>query len=488
MAGSITSFIGNVILPKRRGNEKGIGLTGTYDANNPTQALTVPQYRDHLTDLFETRAVNDSRTLIRDLFITDSDLSATVNAYLTTANTEPLFVVRDIEGNIDREGHQLLEQILAALENRFDYSKGYAYKPSLATICENMRYMALLRGGIAAELVLDKTLVPREIRHIDMASIEWYEESPGQYRPIQKPEGSDEEIDLNIPTFFTAFYRRDPTRIYTYSPFVAAINTIAARQQVINDLYRIMQKTGYPRLQAKVLEEVLRKNAPAAAQQDEREMRLWINARLNEIGNDLTNLRPDAAYVHTDAIEPGILNEGGPAKSMDVSDVVSVLNAQNQAALKTVATVIGRGESGVNTASVEATIFAKNAGELNQPIAELLSHMLTLAIRLQGSQSAVKVGFKKVDLRPELELEPQMVMRQTRLTQLLSQGLISDDEFHVKMFNRIRPDDIEEKSGTGFLEPMQQVDVSKTSPNSDPQGRALSPPGSKSARSNSVQK
>lgn len=435
--------------------------------------LPTPDVREHLDDIFTERQDRTAPQLIKKLFQQDPDLSATVNAYLTTADTEPRFVVRDKAGQVSREGQKLLEGVLQGLTRRFDYTSGFELKPSLRTIAEEMRYMVLMRGGIAAEAMFDERLLLMGIRNVDLNSVEWLENTPGVYKPVQNPENATNDIDLDIPTFFTAFYRRDPTNIYTKSPFIAAINTIAARQQVVNDVYRIMQKTGYPRIELTVVEEVLRRNAPADAQADEEEMKTFINNQIAQIRNSVSNLRPDQAFVHTDAIQSNIMNQGGPRESMDVTAIMDVLNAQNQAALKTVATVIGRGESGTNTASTEARIFAMNAEEINNPVAEILEQILTLAIRLHGFNGTVSVSFDPVELRPEMELEPQKATKQQRLLELLSQGLITDDEFHLELFGRVRPDNMPELSGTGFNEGGPSVDTDGISPNDDPLGRSV---------------
>lgn len=475
-------------MPKKKAGDKGVAFTNTFNPLQTAQALSLPTYREHLDDLFVNRPLQDSRQILQDLFKQDPDVSAAVNAYLTVANTDPIFYVRDMEGVIDREGHKLLQQIITGLTTRSDYSTGFQMTQSLRSIAESMRYMLLLRGGIATELVFDKFLIPREFRHVDMATLEWFETAPGKFVPVQEPKNSQDPISLDQPTFFVSFYRRDPTTIYTYSPFVSAVNTIAARQQVINDLYRIMQKTGYPRIEASVVEEVLRKNAPASAKDDETEMLRWLADRLNDISTTLGNMRPDQAFVHSDTIVTKILNPAGPGKSMDVTSVIGVLNAQNQAALKTMATIIGRGEAGVNTASTEARIFAMNAEELNHPIAETLGHMFTLALRMQGFQGYVDCRFKKIELRPDMELEPQRLAKQARLIEMLSLGLIGDDDFHMMMFDRVRPDEIEEMTGTGFAGSAPGMDTDSISPNADPLGRSLAPSGSKATKSNQVKK
>lgn len=483
MARSLNSYL-KPVLPKRKANPKGAADTGTYVPANPDNVLTVPDYQEHLTDLLTSRQANDSRELMSELFKHDSDISATVNAYLTVADTRPNFYVRDMKGQLDRRGQDLLQQVMTAMFVRNDYSTGFQLEQSLRNICESMRYMVLLRGGVAAELVFDKLLVPREVRQVDLSSIEWFEKTPGVYKPVQTRDGAD-DIDLDIPNFFVEFYRKDPTEIYAYSPFVAAINTVAARQQVINDLYRIIQKTGFPRLEATVMEEILRKNIPSNIKQDDTKTRQWLNQQLTAIQGQLADLRSDDSLVHMDSVELSILNENGPKTSMDVKAVIEVLNAQNQAALKVMSTVIGRGESGVNTASTEARVFSMNAEQINHPIEELLSSMLTLALRLQGYKGYVEVRFSPVELRPDLELEPQRLAQQRRLTEALSYGFITDDEFHIKTFGRPKPKEAPELSGTNFLQQSNtDIDTSNISSNADPLGRSVTPEDSNAAKSN----
>lgn len=477
-----------IILPKKRANPKGIGSTATFNPSNAAAPLTAPGYREHQTDIFDQRSANDSRTLLKELFKHDPDVSASVNAYLTVAaSAKPWWIVYDQEGNIDREGHKTLEMIMQSLFSKNDYSLGFQLKPNLAAYCNELRYMALLRGAIATELVLDKAYMPTELRHIDMAQVEWLEKSAGQYKPQQSVPGAEDKVNLDIPTFLVAYYKRDATSVYSYSPFVSAINTIAARQQVINDLYRIMKKTGYPRQSIKVVEEVLRKSAPVEAQQDPKEMNNWMRARMQEIAASVSNLSADQVYVHTDSVEPSMLNEKNPGMEIDIEPIISTLNAQNQAALKTMATIIGRGESGVNTASVESRVFAMHADSLNEPIAQLLSDAFTLSLRLMGSLSRVEFGFDKVELRPELELEPQITMKQNRLMMMLSHGIIDDDEFHVEMFNRPKPDGIEELSGTGFMSGASALDPELPGDQAQPSSmdKANTPKGSGMARSSS---
>lgn len=54
-------------------------------------------------------------------------------------------------------------------------------------------------------------------------------------------------------------------------------------------------------------------------------------------------LEAQGIFVHMDSVKPGVMNDKNPGTSIDITHVIDVLNAQNQAGLKTMATVIGRG-------------------------------------------------------------------------------------------------------------------------------------------------
>lgn len=513
IGGAIGSALA-VLLPRTKGAGKGSSVPGTYNPASPQEILSLPTYREHLTDIFATRTASDSRELIKTLFIHDPDMSAAVNAYLTVANTDMVAIVRDVNGQIDRAGQQILNSVMEAYDTRFDYTKGFDMRPSWKELAENFRYLLLAAGSVPVEMVLSKVFAPQEFRMIDPATLNWKQAQPGVFSPIQKT-SDGKEIDLSIPTFFVKFFRRDPRSLYTYSPFVSSINTIASRQQVINDLYRIMQLTGYPRIEVKVVEEVATRNAPLDVKADPVKLQNYVQQILGQISSDISNIRPDQAFVHTDATEIGMINDKSPGMALDISKIIDTLNAQNQAGLRIMGTILGRGNAGVNTASVEARIFSMIAEELNQPIADLFSDMLTLAIRLQGSMSAVTVKFKPVELRPLTELEPHLAMRASRLKADLSLGIIDDDEYHLEMYGRLRPDSAPILTGTNFMPGTNVVmqasldaaaagntdqgssnsatnqndpnsNAKKVTPNSDPLGKALAPKGSKSASSNAV--
>lgn len=472
-----------LILPKGK-VKGGRAFTPTYNAQQPI--LRAPTYREHLLDLYNSRISNDSRELLNAAVSHDPDVSAAVHAYLTIAGSAEVIVYGfDAQGKLDKVGIELGRQLLEQITVTNDYSVGYSNKPLLSSLCEELRYFMLLRGMNAVELIYDKAMMPSELRLVDPVSLEWSETKPGVYVPKQKSRGAQTDIDLNIPTFFTSRFHQNPTDIYTFSPFVSAINTIAARQEVINELYRIMRVVGYPRLDVEVLEDVIINNAPTTIRQQPEKMRQFVQQEIGRISAEIQQIRGDQALVHSSAVKAKIINDKNPGAGMEIQGIIDVLDAQNQAALKTMPAVIGKADGGM-VAGTEARLFALGADSLNRSIAVILTKALTLAARLAGYPGRIEARFREVELRPVLELEPQKVMKSSRLKQDLSVGLITDLEYSMEMYGRPPNDGAPELSGTNFLAPnagAAEVDVASISPNQDTNGRSLAPEGGKSARS-----
>lgn len=473
------------ILPKGKNRNGGTSYTDTFDPSNTTKTLDMPQYQQHLTDVADSRLSDNSQDLIKSLMVSDPDVSSAASAYLTLADTELNYVVRDSSGEINRDGQKLLQSLLYRVFTLTDYTLKYQSKPSLSQFLTELRYMLLMRGAIGVELVYDKTAQPYELRNVDMNTIKFVESKLGVYKPLQTTENVT-DLSLDIPTFFTERFKQDPTDIYNYSYFTSAINTIAARSVVINDLYRIMTMTGYPRITLEVMEEILKKRAPKNIQDDPEKYNSWVNQQLSYIANQFSNIRADLPFAFTNSVKVSILNEKNPGASLQIDEVIQTLNAQNQAGLKVVSTILGRGESGVNTASVEARIFSLSADALNKPIASILSRIFTFALRTAGFDGYVDFFFRHAELKPDLELESVRIQKQTRLMKDLSLGIITDETYCMEMYGTIPPDTMPPLSGTNFLEANAEEGVDTTIRKENSIDRATTPDGANGGNSNEV--
>lgn len=475
---TILNALGAILLPKGKGVKDGRGYAPGFDPRNAI--MTAPLYREHLTDVYTSRTANDSRTLLATLANTDPDVSAAIHAFLTVAGSvDPVVYAYNEKDEIDTEGIALGQQLLALMTTTNDYSIGYSHKPTVDALVNDHRYLTLLRGSTACELVLDKSYTPSELRTVDPSSLEWKQSKSGVYEPTQRPAGSNTTIDLNIPTFFVSNFHQSPLDLYTYSTFVSAINTIASRQLVINELYRIMKIVGYPRVDITVLEETLTNAAPASLRSNPDALRAFVEAELGRIRTTIAGLGSADAFVHSSAVDAKIINEKNPAAGIQIQGVIDVLSAQNQAALKVMPAVVGKANNG-QVASTEARLFALSADALNRAVAGLFTKALTLAARLTGYAGRIEVWFPPVELRPQLELEPQKTMRASRLKADLSLGIIADIEYTMELYGRPPLPGQPPLSGTGFLNPAEEevtMNTDEVTPNDDPLGRSLSGEG-----------
>lgn len=453
----------SIVLPKKL-PDGSVSDTPTFSVSSSDQALPPPDRQSHTQDILDFRQATNDSDIVKNLAKTDSDVSATVSSYLTVANTKMSFVCTDSLNNIDRNAQALVYQVLLNLTSTIDYSVGFSKDKSLEAYNSLLRYQILVSGACCGELIQDKKIalnVLSDFRLVNPDSLEWYERETGKLTPVQKSSGGT-DIDLNIPTFFYASHHQDPNSAYSVSPFVSVINSIYARKRIIEDLYRMMNINGYPRIKIKILEETIMKNAPAEIKAgDQSKKNSYLKGYMNVIQAAYANVKADQPLVYTDSYEVDTLNAKG-VMSLDITPIINILNSQNQTALKIVGTLLGRGENGVNTASAETRVFLKNVEDLNSTVARLWSQALTFAIRLSGSNSYVKVFFEKPSFNSEVEDAPKKVVNQSILQKDLSLGIITDDEYCLAMWGRLALDTSPVLSGTGFLNNKEMNDIVNT--------------------------
>ena len=136
------------MLPKSA-SKKTQTHTANYDPSRKGEVLALPNFKEHIEDILSNRQTETSK-LIAQLVKNDPDASAALGSYLTTADVQPIILVKDIDGAIDREGYKLVNQILEGLttDGLFDRfqpkanASGHGGRPSIYLLC---------RGGIAAK-------------------------------------------------------------------------------------------------------------------------------------------------------------------------------------------------------------------------------------------------------------------------------------------------------------------------------------------------
>lgn len=432
----------------------------------PNKQQAVPSYRTQIsplesallrternlanTDIVPTyRAGATTAAVIRDLARSSPDLSSVAHSYLRTAITGNYTMVgRNMDGTINPEATNLAAQLLRRFTLVPDYTLGFNSYGSLQSLSESLGLELMYYGACSMELVLDKARLPSRLFPISTTKLRLYEDDVG-LRPVQLIGGV--EIDLDVPTFFYASIDQDLLTPYASSMFEAAIQPILADSQFLNDLRRSMQRAIQPRLVVTMLEEQVKKSVPPEILNDPEKYAVFMNTLIASLTTAINDLEPSDALVGFDSVKYSYLTSEGPGNVGDtLTAVQELLNAKLTTGAKALPVMLGHASTG-NASSTEALLFTKSADILRVKLNEMYSRAMTLAVRLMGQDCYVEFAYAPIDLRPAAELAAFKSMEQSRVLELLSLGMLSDDEASVILTgNAVLPAGYTPKTGTMF--------------------------------------
>lgn len=401
------------------------------------------------TDITTFRAGASTSKVIRDFVASSPDLSAAVFAYLRVGITKGYTVVAmNPDGTFNPEATNLAQQITQRMDYMPDYSTGFSGTWSLRSVSEALAKELVMEGACSSELVLDKTRLPSRIQPLAVANISFYPDGD-ILKPVQKVGG--EEIDLDIPTFFYTALDQDLLNPYASSMLEPAIKAVIFSEEFIKDLQRVAKRAVHPRLYIKLVEEQIRKGMPSEAQHDQDKLNAYLNSVMSDVEQKINGLNPEDALVMFDSIQADVLNNGNISIGQEWSTLSDIVNSKLSTGAKTMPAILGHGVGSQNVASSESMLFVKNAaGAVQLKLNEHYSRLFTLAVRLFGHDVVVEFKYDDIDLRPEAELESFRQTKQSRVLELLSLGLITDDEASLTLTGRLPPAGYKPLSGTMF--------------------------------------
>jgi hypothetical protein len=403
------------------------------------------------SDITSLRNGATERAVIRDFVKASPDLSAAVAAYVRTAVTSGYTAVaKNRDGTINADATGTLAQILTRFDVLSDYSLGYDDAPSIRSLAETWSREVMIEGAMAGELVLDKAMLPYKIQPINAGQIRLYPSTDAK-RLIPKQFLAGTEIDLNQPTFFMVTLDRDTVVTYPESPIASALQPVLASAEFMNDIRRVVKRALHPRQVVTIDEEKFRKSLPPEVAQDQEKAIQYMNQVVDEVEQLINDLNPEDALVIFDTMGIEVVDHGATNLSNEYTVIQGMLDARQATGAKVLPTVLGHSNGTANTASAETLLFVKAVegtvwGKLN----EMFSKVLTLAVRLTGQDVYVEFKFKAIELRPESELEAFYSMKQSRLLDLLSLGMTTDEEACIQLTGHLPPAGYKPLSGTGF--------------------------------------
>lgn len=401
-------------------------------------------------DVTDFRYARSTAEVLRNFSVGNPDLSATVNSHMRVGIPENYSAVaRDLDGAINPEATGVARELITRLTFLSDPLTGYNETPDLQSLSESLAYELLVEGGCIFELVLDNQRLPSRFEPVSYSTIEWQEGSNFELIPVQIL--GQEERKLDLPTIFMASIDQSLLTPYASSPIQAAIQAVMADSKFLNDLRRAMQRVVQPRLVATLLEDKIRTVISPTIRNDQEKYDAFIAGLVDSLQDQLEGLEPETALIGTDSVEYDILNANSQGSNAHRiwETIQTILERKLLAGAKSMPAVLGR-DATASSATASVMLFIKNADIIRRKLNTLYSRALTVAMRLLGYDVVVTFKYENLDIRPESELEAYKAMKQSRILERLSLGLISDEEAVMELTGNLPPPGYKNLAGTMF--------------------------------------
>lgn len=396
------------------------------------------------------RKGSSTKEIVRDMGAASPDLSAAITSYVRAAITAGwVAAAYKRDGTIDVPATETLQQVLTWVNFMTDPEMGFDSTPSLRSACETWARELMLEGAAAGELVLSKALLPDYMQPVAVRTLRLYPSADGR-RVIPKQSVGSDEVSLDIPSFFMVYLDRDVADPYPVSPIEPAQQAVLFAEDFLSDIRRIVKKALHPRLKVTIDHDKFMKSIPQSVLADEEKFIKYRNDVVTEIEGRINGLEPEDVLVVFDTLGIEVIDHGNTNLSNEYKVIQDIIDAKMSTGAKVMPTALGHSGTS-NTASTESVLFVKYVeGAVQFKLNEIISKMLTLAVRLFGHDVYVDFAFNTIELRPDSELESFRSMKQSRVLDLLSLGLLSDEQASLMLTGRLPPAGYKKLSGTMF--------------------------------------
>jgi hypothetical protein len=445
-----SSPLGNQPPPKAPRKQQSLPSYAT-SAKMPQQPLPKSDKALATTDPLTFRTGASTSQVLRDFAQASPELSSAIFSYLRVGISSGYKAVAyNLDGSANPDATSLLYAIIKRIDVLPDYTQGFNGVASLQSLSESLAKELLFEGAMCGELVLDKTLLPSRIQPLSVSSMSMVPDKDNYLVPMQILAG--QRILLDAPTIFYIALDQSLITAYPTSPLEASIRAVLFSEQFVNDIQRVIQRAIHPRLDVSIDEEKFRKNIPQEIEHDEEKLTDYQNQFIAELQQLVNNLEPQDALVHFDSIGLELVNNGNASLSNEYDFIQKLAQAKLASGSKTMPAVLGLGSDTQNVASTQSMLFVKAAaGAIRAKLNEFYSRLFTLAVRLMGQDVTVAFEYDDIDLRPASELESFKAVKQSRILEQLSLGLITDEEACLALTGHLPPKGMAPLSGTMFM-------------------------------------
>lgn len=422
----------------------------------------------------ETNVVKAIRRLATDERFTSNAIFSIVQLALTQFKAKGY---DNLTGEFNQGVTNAAKQIMVRMDTLTDYTQKFTKKPTLRAFVETALRETALSGAACAELVLDKAGLPSYLQAVAYESLSYKTKGQNQVYPVQKPAaGGGTDINLDIANFFISELNLGADETYSTPMYKSCLLDTFQNSDFIDDMRRVVFRVGHSRLIVTLDADKVKASASEEIQGDEAKLMQFMKDVQADVQRNVAKLRPEDSIVVYNNMDTKVEDVGG--EKSDYVPLMQQLSNMQATSLKAPPSILGiRSEGSQSLANSETLVYLKVAKSIQGPVQDLLSRALTLAVRLLGIPGYVKFEFDPIELRPDGELEAFKQIKQKRVLEQLSLGIISDEQMCVELDVPYRAD-MPPLSGTRFYDKQGDSNTATSTDTVDNQGgmeRTMSP-------------
>jgi len=421
------------------------------------------------------RSSRSETEVIRVLTSYTAILSSSVFHLTTLANTKMRFKVKNRNtGIFHLAGTKLVNKLIESLDDIEDDGRGFNHKRGLKTLNGSMLQEVQISGGVIIELVLKGVLrKPSYIVPLDLGDVQFKERGNSRILiPFYRG------IELDYPNIFYASLHQQTNTTKTKSMLSPAVGAVLSFSEFMESMEQAIEISGHNRMIVTLDKNILLAHQPDECINDPKKRDQWLNQQRDLVTETLKELNPqDALVLWKDSQQAEVLSSSSTQK--DYAELLGTLLGILALSLKSNSALLGLRVTGAgqNTSSTESLLAMKTAAAIQNPVAEVWTRAANLMLRLAGmSELSCTASFSEITLRPEIELASHKIIKQKAIMEMLSLGMLTDDEAAWELGLSGLPEGYKKLSGTGFTTSSGDTNIAQAVSNSqDSQGRASAP-------------
>lgn len=398
-------------------------------------------------DLTTLRTYATDKETIKHYIDYSPDLSLAASSLARFAITDSYRIIAySLNGKIDTAATESAIALTNRLDNLRPSYQIYNMPSDFRSCSESMIKGLCIAGSFGTEMVLGKDGLPEHLSVFSTRELK-YEERNGKIYPYLVINGTN--VYLESPLIDIQVLDLNTESPYTFSPFTAALQPVIADLEFANDLRKAFRKANIPRVTAEIIMEKWLDGLPAEVKFDPVKLKAAADEIIFSIQGELNQLNPEDAIVNFDSVKVSHLSAGNVSSHEAAKEQRAMINARVSSGTRTLPSILGRGESSTS-ASTESMLYLRHVEGIQEKLNTAYSNHLTTGVRLLGHDAFVKFTYASPNLRPAQELESFNALKQSRILELLSLGMMSDEEACILLTGGLPSGNFKPLSGTGF--------------------------------------